>query len=230
MWSGRYGRQSRACRSRNAAYSVDAMKPLRALLPFARRAPQRRENHARCELCAAPVAERHGHVVLLERHELQCACTACAVLFRDAHAGNGRYRTVPDRVIAARASFACDADWTRLEIPVQLAFVVRRERWIAMYPSPAGTVEAPLSDAASAALAELVPLSAKVEPEVEALLIHRPRRGANARCHLVPIDACYELVAIVRRQWRGFDGGDEARAAIDTFIARLDGAAQQEKP
>ena len=206
------------------------MRPLRALLPFARRAPQRREDHARCELCGAAVAERHAHVVALDRHELQCACIACAVLFRDAHAGSGRYRTVPERVIAARHFLPGDADWTRLEIPVQLAFVVRRERWIAMYPSPAGTVEAPLSDAASAALAALVPLSAKVEPGVEALLIHRPRGGATARCYVVPIDACYELVALVRRHWRGFDGGDEARAAIDTFIERLDRAAELEKP
>lgn len=206
------------------------MRPLRALLPFARRAPQRRENHARCELCGAAVAERHAHVVALERHELQCACMACAVLFRDAHAGNGRYRTVPERVVAARNFVPRDSDWARLEIPVQLAFVVRREGWIAMYPSPAGTVEAPLSDAAGEALAALVPLSATVEPEVEALLIHRPRGGANARCFLVPIDVCYELVALVRRHWRGFDGGDEARAAIATFIARLDGAAKREKP
>jgi len=199
-------------------------------MPFARRAPQRREDHARCELCGAPVAERHAHVIALERHELQCACTACAVLFRDAHAGNGRYRTVPARVIAARNFLPGDADWARVEIPVQLAFVVRREGWIAFYPSPAGTVEAPLSEAAAEALSSLVPLSAKVEPGVEALLIHRPRGGANARCYLVPIDACYELVALVRRHWRGFDGGDEARAAIETFIARLDRAAEVEKP
>ena len=209
------------------------MKPLRALLPFARRAPQRSSDlsdAARCELCGAAVAERHAHVVALERDELQCACTACAVLFRDARAGHGRYRTVPERVVAARSFAPRDADWARLEIPVQLAFLVRRDGWVAMYPSPAGTVEAPLSEPASAELASLVPLAAEVEARVEALFIHRPRGGAGSRCYLVPIDACYELVALVRRHWRGFDGGDEARAAIDSFIARLDRAAEVEKP
>jgi hypothetical protein len=36
-----------------------------------------------------------------------------------------------------------------------------------------------------------------------------------------PIDACYELVGEVRRLWKGFDGGTEARSAIDAVFARL---------
>jgi hypothetical protein len=35
----------------------------------------------------------------------------------------------------------------------------------------------------------------------------------------VPIDRCYELVGVLRRVWRGFDGGQEARALIDGFFA-----------
>ena len=39
--------------------------------------------------------------------------------------------------------------------------------------------------------------------------------------HLVPIDRCYELVGALRTAWRGFDGGQEARALLDAFFADL---------
>ena len=39
--------------------------------------------------------------------------------------------------------------------------------------------------------------------------------------HLVPIDRCYELVGLLRTAWRGFDGGQEARALLDAFFADL---------
>jgi hypothetical protein len=35
---------------------------------------------------------------------------------------------------------------------------------------------------------------------------------------VVPIDACYELVGLVRMHWKGFDGGEEAWAAIGGFF------------
>jgi hypothetical protein len=202
------------------------MLPFRALAPFARRVHVRREPHARCELCGATVGERHEHVVELADHALRCACGACAVLFRDARAGGGRYRTVSDRVIAVANARVPEADWARLEIPVRLAFVVRREAWLALYPSPAGPVESPLSDAAAQALATLIPPAAALEPEIEALLLHRTADG-DTRAFVVPVDACFELVGLVRRHWRGFDGGDEARAAIEGFLARLEAVAER---
>jgi hypothetical protein len=42
----------------------------------------------------------------------------------------------------------------------------------------------------------------------------------------VPIDACYELVGLLRRTWRGFDGGQEARQAMDEFFTRVRTKAQ----
>jgi hypothetical protein len=45
-------------------------------------------------------------------------------------------------------------------------------------------------------------------------------RGVN-ETFIVPIDACYELAGLVRRNWRGFDGGEEAAGAIDGFFARI---------
>jgi hypothetical protein len=43
---------------------------------------------------------------------------------------------------------------------------------------------------------------------------------------LVPIDACYRLVGLVKRHWRGFDGGSEAWAAIDGYFASLQAEAR----
>ena len=63
-------------------------------------------------------------------------------------------------------------------------------------------------------------------PDVEALL--DPSRGPRRdefSCHLVPIDACYELVGRLRLLWRGFDGGPEARTG-DRRVLRRRGGAQ----
>jgi len=54
------------------------------------------------------------------------------------------------------------------------------------------------------------------------LLAVRPDgSGDGFSCHLVPIDACYELVGRMRRLWRGFDGGSEARAAMADFFSTV---------
>ncbi len=59
-----------------------------------------------------------------------------------------------------------------------------------------------------------------LRPDVEALLVHRTD-GPGGSCHLVPIDACYELVGRLRTVWRGFDGGREAHEAMDAFFAHV---------
>ncbi len=62
-----------------------------------------------------------------------------------------------------------------------------------------------------------------MQADVEALLLRGPdREHPGFSCHVVPIDACYELVGRLRSLWRGFDGGQEARAAIDEFFAGVE--------
>ena len=68
------------------------------------------------------------------------------------------------------------------------------------------------------------PLFATLEADVEAILIHRSRT-AN-RCLIVPIDAAYELVGLMRTSWRGFDGGEEAWKRIDAFFSKISERAQ----
>ena len=58
-----------------------------------------------------------------------------------------------------------------------------------------------------------------LEPEDTATVRVLVRRtGEGFECYLVPIDACYELVGLVRMHWKGFDGGQEAWEAIDGFF------------
>jgi hypothetical protein len=99
---------------------------------------------------------------------------------------------------------------------------------VAVYPGPAGATESELPLDAWAAIVAANPGLRVLAPDVEALLIRSLGGGPAAfDCHLVPIDACYELVGLLRRAWRGFDGGQEARATLSTFFATV---AARSKP
>ncbi len=60
------------------------------------------------------------------------------------------------------------------------------------------------------------PLLQELTPDVEAVLLRRVDDGFE--CYLVPIDACYELVGLVRQYWEGFAGGEEVWQRIDDFF------------
>ena len=74
-----------------------------------------------------------------------------------------------------------------------------------------------------AALAGADPRAGLAADDVEALLVRVDDgpEAAEPQTFLVPIDACYEFVGRLRMLWRGFDGGQQARAFIDDFFARL---------
>jgi hypothetical protein len=178
----------------------------------------------RCEMCAAPIDDEHQHLVGLETRSLMCACRACYLLFTDQHAGL-RYRAVPDRYLSFPDFCFDTVDWDALQIPVGLVFVFRnsvQDRLVAFYPGPAGATESELPLDSWSWIVAANPLVNTVLPDVEALLLRRDDRSdAEFSCHLVPIDACYELVGTMRQTWRGFDGGQEARAAMDAFFERV---------
>jgi hypothetical protein len=174
----------------------------------------------RCEMCAEPIGADHGHVVNVESRALMCTCPACRLLFT--HDAAGRYRAVPDRYLYAPSFRMSAADWDELQIPVRTAFFFRNSalgRTVAFYPSPAGATESLLPLDTWERVLAANPAVADSEPDVEALLIDRGPQGFS--CHLVPIDACYRLVGLVRLHWKGFDGGQEAWDAIDGFFAGL---------
>ncbi len=176
----------------------------------------------RCDMCAAPIADEHQHVVDVESRALMCTCRACYLLFTD-HEAQLRYRSVPDRYLSFPGFSTGASAWEELQIPVGLAFLFRNSvqgRTVAFYPSPAGATESELPLAAWDQITEANPELEVLLPDVEALLV-RTVDGA-VRCNLVPIDACYELVGRLRLLWRGFDGGSEARAAMEAFFAGVE--------
>ncbi|MCL8013235.1 DUF5947 family protein [Streptomyces sp. AS02] len=174
----------------------------------------------RCELCAVVVPEEHRHMVDTEKRALVCVCTACAVLMERPGAAAGRFRAVPARYLTDPGHRLDERAWEALRIPVGVAFFFRNaalDRLVALYPSPAGATESELEPDTWTEVLGGSRLAALLEPDVEALLLRRT--DGRVECHLVPIDVCYELVGRMRLLWQGFDGGAEARAALDAFFA-----------
>jgi len=175
-----------------------------------------------CEMCRAGLAEEHAHVVNVETRALLCACRACYLLFTHEGAAGGKFRAVPERYSYAPELRPTDAQWDTLQIPVGTAFFFVNSalgRSVALYPSPAGAAESQLPLETWDELVRAHPRLAAIAPDVEALLVSRGPESFE--CFLVPITSCYELVAVIRRHWKGFDGGEEARREIAGFFARL---------
>ncbi len=195
-------------------------KPFTSLRQLARQAASRAEEH--CELCGEAIWPEHQHLLDISTRELQCTCRACALLFDRPAAGAGVRRLVPNRSTYLPDFELSDALWDSLRIPVNMAFFTYNtaaERVLALYPGPMGPTESLLTFEAWRDLVERNPILDTMQPDVEALLVHRIR---ETRDHfIVPIDECYKLVGIIRLHWRGLSGGREVWAEIDTFFSKL---------
>lgn len=175
---------------------------------------------ARCELCSQPMPADHAHLIEQGTHRLLCACRGCALLFADRR--DGRYRTVPRGVRRLDGFELPDSEWDALRLPIDMVFFYRSsagQRVVAMYPGPAGATESLLDLEAWQRLAAANPVLDELAPDVEALLVNRV--GAVREYYRVPIDHCYALVGLIRRDWRGLSGGDEVWTGIRDFFAWL---------
>lgn len=184
-------------------------------------------------MCGEPITDEHAHVVNVENRALMCTCRPCYLLFTSPKAAL-KYRAVPERYLSF-PSFSLDrAQWDDLQIPVGMAFFFTNSelgRTVAFYPSPAGATESELSLTAWAEIRAANPELDTLLPDVEALLVRSQTRAEPAfECFLVPIDACYELVGHLRRLWKGFDGGSEARAEVERFFAAVRAKARSAAP
>lgn len=94
----------------------------------------------------------------------------------------------------------------------------------AMYPSPAGATESLLPLTAWSTLVADNPVLGQLESDVEALLVNRV--GESREYFLAPIDACYELVGLIRMHWRGLSGGEAVWQEISRFFSRLKAQAR----
>ena len=177
----------------------------------------------RCELCGAGIPAEHDHLLELSNRQLQCACTACALLFYDG--GNQRFIRVPCRCDVLSEFCLDDRLWESFLIPINLAFFYQHSvysRVVAVYPSPAGPTESLLELEAWDELTAANPVLNQLLPDIEALLVNRV--GESREYYRVSVDRCYELVGLIRRHWRGLSGGTEVWMAISEFFHNLQGA------
>jgi hypothetical protein len=175
----------------------------------------------RCDMCSAPVAAQHPHVLEVAIRRLHCCCDPCAILFGGQE--GGRFRRVPavfQRLPDFRLS---DAAWDCLHIPIHLAFFYDSStagKVVALYPSPAGATESLLPLDAWQSLVEENPILRELEPDVEALLVNRV--GTARVYYRISIDECYKLVGLIRTHWRGLSGGVEVWPEIGRFFTALE--------
>lgn len=183
-------------------------------------------------MCGTPIADEHSHVVNIESRSLLCSCRPCFLLFTPGGAGGGHFRAVPERVVALPPSSISRPQWEELQIPVGVAFFFFSSatgQVHGFYPGPAGATESLLPLDLWERLLEADPSLSDLEHDVEALLVRAQSEG-DPDCYVVPIDACYELVGYLRMQWRGFDGGSEARHTIEEFFAGVQHRARPPAP
>jgi hypothetical protein len=198
---------------------VEVVAPDPALIPVARLVDNGRGGHERCDLCGAGLALQHTHLFDVQRRRLSCACAACGVLF-DGDAK--RLRPVRRKALCLQEFRITDAQWQALRVPVSLAFFSRSsvlDAVVVAYPGPGGAIESTVPPAAWQALVQDNAALAALEPDTEALLVHRQRE--TARYFLLSIDECYRLTGLVRSRWRGLTGGDGPEQVIEEFFRAL---------
>jgi hypothetical protein len=179
----------------------------------------------RCELCAVELPSRHSHLFQIQARRIACACDGCALLFEGDAAAN--FRRIPRDVFYLGDLALEDLQWEALSIPIGLAFLFfnsASQRMTAMYPSPGGAIESLLSLDAWNQIASRSPRLQTMQPDVEALLVNRVT--SPYEYYLAPIDRCYELTGLVRKQWSGFSASEELWREVGRFFAGLRDEAQ----
>ena len=214
--------------------NTDAISRLRAMISnpqstnenpkFPGAAPRRfmrpRAVTKRCDLCGVEIAAQHQHLVDPTAHRLACACEPCAMLF--SNQSGAKYRRVPRRLRYLSDFRLNETQWAGLMLPINLAFFVKSSsagKILAFYPSPAGPTESLLDFDSWSEIVCDNPVLNEMETDVEALLVNRI--GEAREYYLAPIDECYKLIGLIRRQWRGFSGGAEVWAEIGQFFTGL---------
>ena len=211
------------------ASSTGAEAPLQSLRRFVQ---ERKQEPAHiplehCDLCSEAVPPDHRHLLELTKRTLVCACQACSLLFTNQQAAGGKYQLIPQRYLALPDFAMTDQQWDALMIPVHMAFIFRStevQPVMAFYPSPAGAVESLLDLEGWEELASNNPILRSMEPNVEALLIHRVKQARDH--YIVPIDACYQLVGLIRTSWKGLSGGTQVWEAIAAYFAAIQSKSQ----
>jgi hypothetical protein len=175
---------------------------------------ERRAAVESCSICGIGLEERHPHLFETAVGKVRCSCRGCASVFP---ASTGKFRRVPDRVVRLVDLRLTEEQWAAFGIPIGMAFL---QKGRAVYPSPLGTVESSVPNEAWDVLQNENPILGTMEPDVEALLVRRD--GSHREAFIIPIDEGYRLVGLLRREWRGFTGGDGVQKALEEFFGELE--------
>ena len=183
----------------------------------------------RCEMCSAPVADEHQHVVDVQSRSADVHLPA---LLPAVHRPAGRRcatarsptATCPSPASGStrRTGTTCrsPSGWRSCSATARRSGSSRSTRARPARPSPSSPLDAweRVVAANPGARHRAARRRGAAGPRGE------PGDGRGVHCHVVPIDACYELVGRMRATWRGFDGGQEARAALDEFFDEVERA------
>lgn len=181
---------------------------------------RRRSTRERCELCSAELGPVHSHLLEPAKRQILCACEACSLLF--CGQTEAAYKRIPHRTRLLADFAMTDMEWEALMIPINLAFFYHDSaagKVRAMYPSPAGATESLLSLESWEEIRQRNRALQSMEADVEALLVDRVSK--DPQYFLVPIDACFELVGLLRLHWKGLSGGTEVWQHIQQFFNTL---------
>jgi hypothetical protein len=171
-----------------------------------------------CDLCGIAIPEDHRHLLHLVERRIVCTCEACWGM----RAGEGDYRPTGQRTLWLSELDVPDDLWASFQIPIGLAFLMRStvtECVVAMYPSPAGATESELHFDAWNRMLELNPILARMEPDIEGLIVNR--LAEPAAYAIAPIDQCYALTGTVKASWEGISGGSGVEEAVARFFETL---------
>jgi len=198
-----------------------AMRSQSGIFATLRKFARKREPEEHCELCGIVIPAAHRHLIEVAARKIVCACDPCALRFQDVE--GGRFKLLPRDARRLTDFRMSEGMWEDLALPINLVFLFQSSaagKMTAIYPSPAGAMESLLPLSAWDELVEENPVLAEMRPDVEALLVNRVR---DPEYYIAPMDACYELVGLVRMHWRGFAGGEEVWNEISAFFERLRG-------
>src|SRR5688572_11805838 len=174
------------------------------------------DSHAEeaCELCGHGISGEHKHLIHLDERRIVCTCATCWSI----RTGDAEFRPVGSRRVWLDELRMTDEQWAAFGIPIGLAFFMISSvtgSVIALYPSPAGATESELDLDAWGRLCEANP-ELELEPDTEALVVNR--LGDEPQQMIVPIDAAYGLVGVVKASWEGITGGAGVPATVSEYL------------
>ena len=170
-----------------------------------------------CELCPIGISGEHKHLIHLEERRIVCVCATCWAL----RSGDAEFRPVGNRRVWLDDLQISGEQWAAFAIPIGLAFFMISSvtgSVIALYPSPAGATESELDLRAWSSVCAANP-ELQLEPDSEALVVNRL---ADPPQHMiVPIDAAYGLVGVVKSSWEGITDDASMAGAVAEYLEDL---------